>query len=65
MKNKPLILIVEDEEAINSRVRKAGIMGGHVLSRSVSGMRGILYCATEMNTKEEIDRLAEVLEARA
>ncbi len=60
--NEFVLLSDEDEEAVNARVRKAGIMGGHVLSRSIPNMRGTLYCATEMNTKEEIDRLAEVLE---
>ncbi len=60
--NEFVLLSDEDEEAINARVRKAGIMGGHVLKRSIPGMRGTLYCATEMNTKEEIDRLAGVLE---
>ncbi len=60
--NEFVLLSDEDEEAVNARVRKAGIMGGHVLSRSIPNMRGTLYCATELNTKEEIDRLAEVLE---
>ncbi len=63
--NEFVLLSEDDEEAVNARVRKAGIIGGHVLSRSIPGMRGILFCATEMNTKEDIDRLAEVLEGRA
>lgn len=62
--NEFVILSDEDEKSVNERVRKAGIMGGYVLSNGVPGMRGTLYCATEMNTKQEIDALIGALEAR-
>ncbi len=44
-------------EKINAAVRKAGIVGGLPLDD-----QRILYCVTEMNTREEIDALARALE---
>jgi glycine dehydrogenase subunit 1 len=43
--------------AIMTALEKAGILGGLPLADG-----SILWCATEMNTKEEIDRTAAILE---
>ncbi len=47
-------------DRINEAVRKAGIVGGYPLDD-----RRILYCVTEMNTREEIDALVCALEVIA
>ncbi|HPQ81558.1 MAG TPA: glycine dehydrogenase, partial [bacterium] len=45
-----------------TELAKEGIFGGVNLGRWYPGMdNGILVCATEMNTKAEIDRYAEAL----
>ncbi len=45
----------DDAEAVNQKLSAAGILGG----LPVAG--GLLWCATEMNTKQDIDRLIAVL----
>jgi len=40
-------------------LEEQGILGGLPLSGELSGC--ILWCVTEMNSKEEIDRLAVIL----
>ncbi len=45
--------------AINSRLVERGIIGGLDVSEQVEN--GMLVCVTEMNTREEIERLAEGL----
>ncbi len=45
----------EDAEAVDRKLAAAGILGG----LPVAG--GILWCATEMNTKQDIDALISVL----
>jgi len=42
-----------------ARLEEQGILGGYPLFGDDSGC--ILWCVTEMNTREEIDRLAEIL----
>ncbi|MDR1116179.1 MAG: aminomethyl-transferring glycine dehydrogenase subunit GcvPA [Tannerella sp.] len=44
-----------DPSAVLAALEKEGILGGY----AVEG--GILWCVTEMNTKEEIDKLAKIL----
>jgi glycine dehydrogenase subunit 1 len=44
-----------DPSAVLAALEKEGILGGY----PVEG--GLLWCVTEMNTKEEIDKLAEIL----
>jgi glycine dehydrogenase subunit 1 len=44
-----------DASAVLAALEKEGILGGY----PVEG--GILWCVTEMNTKEEIDKLAKIL----
>ena len=48
-----------DVSEVMSRLEKNGILGGY----PVDG--GILWCVTEMNTKEEIDRLVDLLMTKA
>jgi glycine dehydrogenase subunit 1 len=45
---------------INEALFKKGIIGGLDLSHMIDN--GMLFCVTEMNTKQEIDRLVEILE---
>jgi len=45
---------------INEALFKKGIIGGLGLSHMIDN--GMLFCVTEMNTKQEIDRLVEILE---
>lgn len=48
---------------INQALLEAGIMGGYLLGRDFPEYpHAILYAVTEKRTKEEIDRLCEVLE---
>ncbi|GAH73976.1 unnamed protein product, partial [marine sediment metagenome] len=45
---------------INEALFKKGIIGGLDLSHMIDN--SMLFCVTEMNTKQEIDRLVEILE---
>jgi glycine dehydrogenase subunit 1 len=44
---------------LNARLRDAGIVGG--IDASTPGEALMLLCCTETNTREEIDRLVDVL----
>lgn len=49
-------------EKVQTACRAAGIIGGYSLSEVYSDLSDcLLFCCTEMNTHEEIDRLVEVL----
>ncbi len=48
-----------DTQEILLKLEQNGILGGYPLSGPLSGC--ILWCVTEMNTKEEIDRLVTIL----
>lgn len=54
-----------DPAALNDRLRSSGFIGGLRLDRYFPGDTGILYCATEMNTREEIDAFLNALEVSA
>jgi glycine dehydrogenase subunit 1 len=47
--------------AINRALFKEGIIGGLDISHIIDN--GMLFCVTEMNTRQEIDRLVEILGA--
>lgn len=50
-------------EEINAELLKNGILGGYNLERPYTKLRnGMLLCVTEKRTKEEIERLAGILE---
>lgn len=51
-----------DAAVINAHLKKRGIVGGVRLSRFDKSDSGALWCATEMNTREEIDAVLEALE---
>ena len=52
-----------DPEVINKALLDAGIMGGYPLGKKFPEYKNaILYAVTEKRTKEEIDKLVEVLE---
>jgi glycine dehydrogenase subunit 1 len=47
---------------VNARLRDAGILGGYELGRDFPELAdALLFCVTEKRTREEIDRLVEVL----
>ena len=52
----------KDPAVINAALRAKGYVGGLRIARYIPQDRGILYCATEMNTREEIDGLLNALE---
>jgi glycine dehydrogenase subunit 1 len=45
-----------DMAILQAALEKEGILGGHPVENN-----GILWCVTEMNTKEEIDNLVDLL----
>lgn len=51
-----------DPVVLDAKLIKRGILGGLPLSRFDAKDNGILYCATEMNTRDEIDELLNALE---
>lgn len=52
-----------EPEKINKALLDAGIMGGYALDKKFPQYKNaILYAVTEKRTKEEVDRLCEVLE---
>lgn len=51
-----------DASVVNAILKDRGIMGGLRLNRLVEGDAGALWCATEMNTREEIDHVLDALE---
>ncbi len=51
-----------DAAVINAHLKKRGIVGGVRLSRFDKAEPGALWCATEMNTREEIDSALNALE---
>ena len=46
----------KDSDKLLSALEQQGILGGYPLADG-----GILWCATEMNTKEEMDRVVEII----
>jgi glycine dehydrogenase subunit 1 len=60
--NEFVVRMPESAEEINRKLRKRGIIGGLNLGRFFPGMSDCcLFCVTEMNSREEIDRLLESL----
>ena len=47
----------KNAEVINAVLKSKGFMGGLPLGRIIPGDKGMLWCATEMNSREEIDEL--------
>ncbi len=49
-------------ETINARLRDAGIIGGYELGRDYPDLAdALLFCATEMNRRVDMDRLVSIL----
>ncbi len=59
--NEFVIDLEKDAEAVNAALKAKGFMGGLPLSRLLTGDKGMLWCATEMNTREELDGVAAAL----
>lgn len=54
-----------DARELNTKLREAGYIGGLSLSRYYQGDSGLLFCATEINAREEIDAFLNILEVHA
>lgn len=52
----------KDAQAINAALKDRGFIGGLPLNHYYAGDNGILYCATEQNTREELDAFLNALE---
>ncbi|HEX2914995.1 MAG TPA: aminomethyl-transferring glycine dehydrogenase subunit GcvPA [Chloroflexia bacterium] len=51
-------------EKVQAALKAAGIMGGYELGKTYSDYAdSLLFCCTELNTREEIDRLVQTLAA--
>ncbi len=59
--NEFVIDVEKDAEAVNAGLKQRGYMGGLPLSRLLTGDKGMLWCATEMNTREELDGVIAAL----
>ncbi|MFH1230135.1 MAG: aminomethyl-transferring glycine dehydrogenase subunit GcvPA, partial [Planctomycetota bacterium] len=56
------VIQCENPEMVNKKLLKSGIIGGLVLNRFYPELKNaILFCVTEMNTKDEIDKLVKIL----
>ncbi len=65
--NKPFynefVIRVKDAKKVNEELLKDGIIGGLELIKYYPELENcLLFCVTELNTREEIDRLVEVVE---
>lgn len=56
------VVKVDDAKKIDSELLKEGIIGGLELGKYYPELENcLLFCVTELNTREEIDRLVEVM----
>lgn len=51
-----------DAEKLNNALKARGFMGGLPLGRLCDGDKGMLWCATELNSRTEIDALLTAME---
>ena len=55
-------LACPDARSVNEKLHKEGIVGGYELSKDYPELgQALLFCATEMLSKNDIDRVAEIL----
>lgn len=59
--NEFVIDLEKDAEAVNAGLKAKGYMGGLPLGRVLPGDKGMLWCATEMNAREELDGVLAAL----
>ena len=52
----------KDADLVNRELLKSNILGGYNLNKEYGIENGVLLCVTEKRTKQEIDRLAELME---
>jgi len=51
-----------DSEIVNEKLKKERIIGGYELQKDYPEMENtLLFCATEMISKEDIDRVVAIL----
>ena len=60
--NEFTVDINADPIVVNTLLRSKGYIGGLILPARESDKSGMLFCATEMNTREEIDGLLTAIE---
>lgn len=54
----------DDAEAVNKELLKNDIVGGYLLEKEFPSLKDcLLFCVTEMITKEEIDKMVEVIKS--
>jgi glycine dehydrogenase subunit 1 len=47
---------------VNDKLRKEGIVGGYELSKDYPELdQALLFCATEMLSKDDMDRVVEII----
>ena len=55
-------LVCPDAHSVNAKLREEGIVGGYELSKDYPELgQALLFCATEMLSKEDMDRVVEIL----
>jgi glycine dehydrogenase subunit 1 len=56
------VLSCPSAKKVNARLQKAGIIGGYELQNDYPELKGaLLFCATEMLSKDDIDRVVAIL----
>jgi len=55
-------LICPDPQLVNEKLKNEGIIGGYELQKDYPELENaLLFCATEMISKEDIDRVIEII----
>jgi glycine dehydrogenase subunit 1 len=55
-------LICPDPQLVNAKLKNEGIIGGYELQKDYPELKNtLLFCATEMVSKEDIDRVIEII----
>jgi glycine dehydrogenase subunit 1 len=56
------VMICPDAPTVNEKLKKEGIIGGYEMAYNYPELEGALvFCATEMISKEDMDHIAEIL----
>ena len=57
------VLLCPNSKVVNEKLKKEGIIGGYELQKDYPELKNtLLFCATEMLTKENIDKVIAILE---
>jgi glycine dehydrogenase subunit 1 len=59
------VLLCPNSKMVNEKLKKEGIIGGYEMQKDYPELKNtLLFCATEMVSKEDIDRVAAILKSR-